>query len=81
MRPSDKIERYIENTKIKTNPEVNRAVLNDLLDHLETAKAVDTNRPQPTIWRFIMENKTFRISTAAAVLIIAVLIGLSQVVL
>lgn len=80
MRPTDNIERYLKNTKIKTNPEVNKAVLNDLLDHLDTAKAADSNRPQPNIWRIIMENKTFRISTAAAVVLIAVLIGISQLV-
>lgn len=80
MRPTDKIERYIKNRKIKTNPEVNRAVLDDLLDHLETAQTPQTAAPQPNIWRIIMENKTFRISTAAAVLLIAVLLGISQLV-
>jgi outer membrane lipoprotein-sorting protein len=80
MRPTDKIERYIKNTKIKTNPEVNRAVLDDLLDHLETAQTPQIAAPQPNIWRIIMENKTFRISTAAAVLLIAVLLGISQLV-
>ena len=80
MRPTDKIERYIKNTKIKTNPEVNRAVLNDLLDHLETANESQSAAPQPNSWRMIMKNRTFRISTAAAVLLIVTLIGLSQLV-
>jgi outer membrane lipoprotein-sorting protein len=80
MRPRDKIERYIKNTKVKTNPEVNRAVLNDLLDHLETGRAPQAASPQLNLWRTIMENRTFRISTAAAILLVAALIGISQLV-
>lgn len=80
MRPRDKIERYIKNTKVKTNPEVNRAVLNDLLDHLETGRAPQAASPPLNPWRTMMENRTFRISTAAAVLLVAALIGISQLV-
>lgn len=80
MRPTDKIESYIKNTKVKTNPEVNKAVLNDLLDHLETAQAPATAAPQPNIWRTIMENRTFRMSSAAAAVLIIALVGISQLV-
>ena len=34
MRPTDKIERYLKNTKVKTDPEVNRAVERVLVDRL-----------------------------------------------
>jgi hypothetical protein len=80
MRPTEKkIEKYIKNRKVKTNPEVNKAVLNDLLDHLETAAPTQTAAPQPTIWRIIMENR-IRLSSAAAAVLIAALVGISQLV-
>ena len=73
MRPTADIKQLLKKTPIKTNPEVNRAVLNDLLDCLDTATATPTATPQPNIWRLIMKNRTFKLSTAAAILIVVML--------
>ena len=74
MRPTEKIKQRIKNTKIKTNPKVNQAVLNDLLDQLDAAQRTPVTGPEPNIWRMIMKNRTFKLSTAAAILV-AVMLG------
>ncbi len=80
MRPTADIKQLLKKTPIKTNPEVNQAVLNDLMDRLDTVTATPTATPRPNTWRLIMENKTFKMSSAAAVLLIAALVGVSQLV-
>ena len=80
MRPTADIKQLLKKTTVKTNPEVNQAVLNDLLDRLDTATATPTAPPQPNIWRLIMENRTFKMSSAAAVLLVVALVGVSQLV-
>ncbi len=77
MRPADNIYKLIKNTKIKTNPEVNKAVLDGLLDRMNRAESVHINAPRQNIWRIIMKNKVTKIA-AAAVIIIAVLIGINS---
>lgn len=74
MKPTEKIKQHIKNTKIKTDPKVNQAVLNDLLDQLDAAQGTPATGPEPNIWRTIMKNRTFKLSTAAAILI-AVMLG------
>lgn len=71
MRSADNIKNLIKNTKIKTNPEVNKAVLNNLLNQLDQAESVHINARQQNTWRKIMKTKTTKL-TAAAVIIIAV---------
>ncbi|MHC4292031.1 MAG: LolA family protein [Planctomycetota bacterium] len=73
MRPADNIEQYIKQQKIKTNPEVNKAVLNDLLDQLDTAERTEKIPPQPNRWRIIMHSRMTKFS-AAAVLVFALLL-------
>jgi formylglycine-generating enzyme required for sulfatase activity len=71
MRPTEKIKQYIKNVKIKTNPKVNQAVLDDLLDRLDAAQGTKKHPPRPNIWRMIMENRTTKLTTAAAAVLIA----------
>ena len=78
MRPTEKIKQRIKNTPIKTDPKVNQAVLNDLLDRLDAAQGTPVTGPEPTIWRTIMKNRTFKLSTAATILI-AVMLGVQLV--
>ncbi len=78
MRPADNIHKLIKNTKIKTNPEVNKAVLDGLLDRMDRAEGVHINAPQQNIWRIIMQSKMTKLAAAAAVIIVAVLIGINQ---
>ena len=77
MTPAENIKNLIKNTKIKTNPEVNKAVLNDLLNHLDKTQTIRSAIHQPNIWRIIMNSKITKLA-AAAVIIIAVLIGINQ---
>lgn len=74
MRPTDDIKQFVKNTKIKTNPAVNDAVLADLIDRLESAKDVNQS-PQSNIWRTIMKSKITRLTTAAMITI-ATVVGL-----
>lgn len=77
MRPTDKIKQYIKNIQVKTNPKVNQAVLDDLLDRLDAAQSKQTQAPQPNIWRTMMKNRITKVSAAAAILIVGAVI-LSQ---
>ena len=69
MRSADNIKKLIKNTKIKTNPEVNKAILNDLLNRLDKAESVQMDAKQPNIWRIIMQSPIPRVVTAIAAII------------
>jgi hypothetical protein len=67
MRSADNIKKRIKNTTIKTNPQVNKAVLNDLLDRMDRAEGGSINAEQPNIWRMVAKS---RIGQIAAVIIV-----------
>jgi hypothetical protein len=71
MRPTDQIKNYFKNVHVKTNPKVNRAILDDLLDRLDAAKGRRKHALQPNIWRRIMNHKATKPTTAAAAVLIA----------
>ena len=73
MRSAETIKKRIKNTTIKTNPKVNKAVLNDLLDRMDRAEGVSINARQPNIWRIIMNRPISKFATAAAVILIVAL--------
>lgn len=77
MRSAETIKKLIKNTKIKTNPEVNKAVLDGLLDRMDRAEGVSLNASQQNTWSIIMKSKITKLATAA-VIIIVVLIGMNQ---
>jgi outer membrane lipoprotein-sorting protein len=77
MKNADNIEQLIKNEKIKTDPAVNQVVLDDLLDKLDKAKGSKDHSPKQNIWSTIMKNKKMQL-TAAAVIIIAAMIGINQ---
>jgi outer membrane lipoprotein-sorting protein len=77
MRPTDKIKQYLKNVPIKTNPQVNQVVLDDLLDRLDAAQGVKPKTPEPNIWRTIMNNRITKLSAAAVIVVIGALL-LSQ---
>ena len=77
MRPTDKIKQHIKNTKIKTNPTVNNAVLNDLLDRLDTVGET-RQTASPNRWRIIMHSKMTK-QLAAAITVIAGILSLTLV--
>jgi hypothetical protein len=67
MRSAENIKKRIKNTTIKTNPQVNKAVLNDLLDRMDRAERVSINARQPNIWRMVAKS---RIGQIAAMIIV-----------
>ncbi|MHC4386368.1 MAG: hypothetical protein ACYSUG_05185 [Planctomycetota bacterium] len=77
MRPADNIKDLIKNTKIKTNPQVNETVLNDLLGRMDDAEGVSKNTLQRNTWRIIMKSNITKFAVATVV-IIAVLTGIYQ---
>jgi hypothetical protein len=77
MRSRENIEKFIKNTPIHSNPDVNQAVLKDLLkqiDNTETRKPTDA---LPNIRRTLMKNPITKLA-AASVVITAVLIGINH---
>ncbi|MBN2591805.1 MAG: hypothetical protein JXA96_18200 [Sedimentisphaerales bacterium] len=72
MRRAEDIKRMIKKTKIKTNPEVNEAVLNGLFNRLDKANSVQINAKQPNIGRIIMKSHLTKIASAALVTIAAI---------
>ena len=69
MRSADNIKKLIKNTKIKTNPNVNRAVLNDLLNQMNHAEGVHLNARQHNTWRIIMNKQMTKLAAAAVIII------------
>jgi outer membrane lipoprotein-sorting protein len=74
MRPADKTKQFIKNASIKSNPEVNEAVLKELLNELDQSKSMPCAAREPNIWRIIMRSPVTKIA-AAAVIIVAVVMG------
>lgn len=68
MSNTEKIEKIVKETKIKTNPAVDRAVLDGLLAQLDAARKPQASTPP--IWRTVMKNP-LKLSAAAAILIVA----------
>jgi hypothetical protein len=69
MKPAENIKKLIQNVSIKTNPKVNKAVLNSLFDELDKSKKADSAVLQPGIWRTIMKSRITKFAVAAAIII------------
>ena len=76
MRPAEDIKKLIKNASIKTDPEVNQAVLNGLLTELDKSKSKHSVTRQPNIWRIIMKTKITKF-TAAALVIMALVLSIT----
>ncbi len=63
MRPTENIKRFVKNVKIKTNPEVNKAVLNDLLNTLDKSKVA-----QPNILGIFIKSRLAKLAVAAVII-------------
>jgi len=73
MRPAEKIENFIKNVPLETKSQRDKEVLDDALKALKETKT-HTQR-QPNIWKAIMKSRMTKLA-AAAVIILAVLIGI-----
>ncbi|MHC4212561.1 MAG: hypothetical protein ACYSWP_04205 [Planctomycetota bacterium] len=72
MKPSEKIEKLIKDVNIKTNTQTDKAVLDDILNTFEKSAG-----QSPKIWRIIMKSRMTKL-TAAAVIIMTVVVGIQQ---
>jgi len=71
MRPTEKIEKLVKNVRIKTNPQVNKAVLSELCDELGKVQKKNSTGARSNIWRIIMRNRITKFAAAAAIIIAA----------
>jgi len=74
MRSAQNVKKLIKNAAIDSNSEVDEMVLRGLLEELDKSKSTDSAAAQPSIRRTIMKSRITKL-TAAAVIIIAVFIG------
>jgi hypothetical protein len=78
MRPTENIEKLIKNINIETNAKTDKAVLGDVVEAFEESKKNKSVITQPSIWRIIMNSRITKLATAA-VIIIAVIFGLTTI--
>jgi hypothetical protein len=76
MRPAENIEKLIKNIDIETNAKTDNAVLGDVIEAFEKSKAKKTSATEQNIWRIIMKSRITKLA-AAAVIIVAVILGLT----
>ncbi len=68
MRSADDIEKQLKRTRIRTNPEVDDAVLNDLFGRLDGTEGVRANA-----WSVIVHHKMTKFAVAAVIVVSALL--------
>jgi outer membrane lipoprotein-sorting protein len=76
MRPAENIEKLISKLQVEPRAEVSKRNLEDVLEARK--KATGSTYLEPILWRIIMKSKITKI-TAAAVVIAAVLIGVTLI--
>lgn len=77
MKPAEKIEQLLENMNIILEPGRDRQMLAAVLQAQEETRKQTPAQHHPEIWRILMKNRMTKL-TAAAVVLMAVLIGTSQ---
>jgi hypothetical protein len=75
MQPAEDIKRLIDKSHITSSSQVNRRILTDALEDLEQRRQDRAACPRPAVGRAIMRSKITKVA-AAAVIVIAVLLGL-----
>ncbi|MHC4636047.1 MAG: hypothetical protein ACYTBP_06000 [Planctomycetota bacterium] len=76
MKPRKYIEELIKKWRVASRPEMYKRTLTDALEAHAQTKKMKIAVVQPNIWRIIMKSRITKL--AAAVIIIAVLIGINQ---
>lgn len=77
MRPSENVERLIGNVEMRSDPETNQVVLQDLLHQFDETREKNPAGTQPNKGRTIMKSRITK-SAIAAVVFGAVALGLFQ---
>jgi outer membrane lipoprotein-sorting protein len=78
MKPAEKIERLIKKSRYKATPDAYNKALGSFLQAVDEHERQKSAPTEPNIWRIIMKNPVTKLA-AAAVIIIAVLIGINQI--
>jgi len=78
MRPAENIENLIKNTNIDTNAKIDEEVLVEVVEAFEKSKAKKTSATEQNLGRIIMKSKITKLA-AAAVIIIAVMVGINYI--
>jgi hypothetical protein len=73
MRPADRTKQFIKKASITSNPEINEAVLKELLNELDKSKSMTCAARLPNIWRTILKSKPAKLAAAGAIIIAVVL--------
>jgi outer membrane lipoprotein-sorting protein len=73
MRPLENIEKLIKKLRYKTDAETHDRVLGNVLQTLDEHENKKSGVIKPDLWRTIMNSKTRKFATAAAILIAAII--------
>ena len=79
MRPAENIDKLIKKLRYQAGAETHDRILDNVMQALEKKEKQKAGTTAPNIWRNIMKSPITKIA-AAAVTIIAVLIGLNQII-
>jgi hypothetical protein len=77
MSSAEKIKRLFTKSDVTVNSKVDDRIINDTLTAFDKSEKTKSIPAEPNIWRIIMKSRTTKFATAA-VIIIAVLIGIHQ---
>ncbi len=77
MKPAEKIEKLIKRLHFKASAEMHDRTLNDAVEAQAKSKKTKPAKIEPSIWRTIIKSRMRKL--VAAVVVIAVLIGIYQV--
>ena len=77
MKSASEIERLVKKVRFSPNAAADERILTSAEAALEKSIKTKSAEPEPNIWRIIMKSRITKIA-AAAVIIIAVLIGINQ---
>jgi outer membrane lipoprotein-sorting protein len=76
MRSAENIENFIKRVRLKASARMHERTLNDALEAQEKSRKTKSTKFEPNIWRTITKSPITKLA-AAAVIVVAVLIGIS----
>jgi hypothetical protein len=77
MKSAENIRDLVKKAAMDSNPEVNSAVLKGLLEELDKSYGMDSAAAQPDLRRKIMKSRITKLVTAAAMVIVAVVLSIT----
>lgn len=76
MRSAENIENFIKRVRLRASAQMHKRTLNDALEAQEKSRRTKSTKFEPNIWRTITKSPITKLA-AAAVIVMAVLIGIS----